>query len=69
MATRAKRSANPKTDPKVWRASVSLAPELHVTLEQLAKSKKVSVAWIVREAVEKYVSDQWPLFADQRKGS
>lgn len=25
--------------------------------------KKVSVAWIVRDAAEKYVADQWPLFA------
>lgn len=67
MATAPKRSAKPKAENKAWRASVSFTPELHGTLEQLAKSKKVSVAWIVREAVEKYVADQWPLFA-QGKG-
>ena len=32
-------------------------------LERLAHEKKVSLAWIVREAVEKYLADQWPLLA------
>lgn len=44
------------------RASVTFPPELYETLESLAKKKKVSLAWIVREAAEKYVADQWPLF-------
>jgi CopG-like RHH_1 or ribbon-helix-helix domain, RHH_5 len=44
------------------RASVTFPPELYKTLEDLAKQKKVSLAWIVREAAEKYVADQWPLF-------
>ncbi|HEV2224514.1 MAG TPA: CopG family transcriptional regulator [Candidatus Acidoferrales bacterium] len=46
------------------RASVSFPPEVYKTLENLAKKKKVSIAWIVREAVEKYVADQWPLFGN-----
>jgi predicted DNA-binding protein len=44
------------------RASVSFPPELYRTLEALAKQKKVSIAWVVREAAEKYVEAQWPLF-------
>lgn len=44
------------------RVSVSFPTELYRTLEQLAKKKKVSTAWVVREAAEKYVADQWPLF-------
>jgi metal-responsive CopG/Arc/MetJ family transcriptional regulator len=44
------------------RASITFPPELYKTLEELAKQKKVSLAWIVRDAAEKYVSDQWPLF-------
>lgn len=44
------------------RASVTFPPELYRILEDLAKKKKVSIAWIVREAAEKYVADQWPLF-------
>ena len=47
---------------KMLRVSVSFPPELYKTLEQLAKKKKVSTAWVVREAAEKYVADQWPLF-------
>lgn len=44
------------------RASVSFPPELYETLEAIARRKKVSVAWVVREASERYVADQWPLF-------
>lgn len=44
------------------RASVSFPPELYGTLERLAEQKKVSLAWVVRDAAEKYVGDQWPLF-------
>jgi metal-responsive CopG/Arc/MetJ family transcriptional regulator len=43
------------------RASVSFPPEMYKTIEDLAKRKKVSIAWVVRDAVEKYVADQWPL--------
>lgn len=50
------------------RASVSFPPELYATLERIAKDKKVSVAWVVREAAEKYVGDQWPLFATKDQG-
>jgi predicted DNA-binding protein len=41
---------------------VSFPPELYRTLEEIAKHKKVSLAWVVRDAAEKYVADQWPLF-------
>jgi predicted DNA-binding protein len=40
------------------RASITFPPELYSTLEALAKSKKVSVAWVVRDAVEKYVAEE-----------
>ena len=44
------------------RASVTFSPDIYRTLAQIAKQKKVSVAWVVRDAAEKYVADQWPLF-------
>jgi hypothetical protein len=44
------------------RASVTFPPDLYQALEALAKKNKVSVAWVVREAAERYVADQWPLF-------
>ena len=49
------------------RASVSFPPELYETLQGIARQKRVSVAWVVRDAAEKYVAEKWPLFAaDQR---
>jgi hypothetical protein len=39
------------------RASISFPPDLYATLEQIAKQKKVSLAWVVRDASEKYVCE------------
>jgi metal-responsive CopG/Arc/MetJ family transcriptional regulator len=47
--------------PSALRASVSFPPELYHELEEIAKQKKVSIAWVVREAAEKYIADQIPL--------
>ena len=44
------------------RASVSFPREVYETLEKIAKEKKVSLAWVVRDATEKYIADKWPLF-------
>jgi metal-responsive CopG/Arc/MetJ family transcriptional regulator len=40
------------------RASISFPSDLYETLERLAKQKKVSLAWVVRDAAEKYVADR-----------
>jgi predicted DNA-binding protein len=45
------------------RASISFPSEVYETLEIIAKEKKVSLAWVVREAAEKYIADKWPLLA------
>jgi predicted DNA-binding protein len=45
------------------RASISFPPDVYETLETIAKEKKVSLAWVVREAAEQYISEKWPLFA------
>lgn len=45
------------------RASISFPPDIYETLEAIAKEKKVSLAWVVREAAEKYIAERWPLFA------
>jgi predicted DNA-binding protein len=47
------------------RASISFPPDVYETLEIIAKEKKVSLAWVVREAAEKYITDKWPLFKGQ----
>lgn len=55
-------SSKSEADTKT-RLSVSLPHELHRELERIARDKKVSLAWVMREAAEKYVADQWPLLA------
>jgi hypothetical protein len=44
------------------RASISFPPEIYDTLEGIAKQKKVSLAWVVREAAEHYIAEKFPLF-------
>jgi predicted DNA-binding protein len=49
------------------RASISFPPDIYQTLEEIARQKKVSLAWVVREAAEEYISGKWPLFAGAAK--
>ena len=44
------------------RVSVSFPRPVHAELERIASANKVSLAWVVREAAEKYLKDRWPLF-------
>jgi hypothetical protein len=59
----AKRKAKPvPAEGGSVRATISFPPELYQTLEDIAGQKKVSLAWVVREAAEQYIADKWPLF-------
>jgi len=49
------------------RASISFPPNIYEALETLAKLKKVSLAWVVREASEKYIAEQKPAVDKQKK--
>ena len=53
--TRGGKSVKMQNTPAV-RASISFPPALYETLENMAKQKKVSLAWVVRDAAEKYVA-------------
>jgi metal-responsive CopG/Arc/MetJ family transcriptional regulator len=55
----------PKSEQSL-RLSVTFPSETYVSLERIAKKKKVSLAWVVRDATEKYVSDELPLFRETR---
>ena len=57
-----------KTHAQV-RATISFPPGVYETLEHIAKKKKVSLAWVVREATEKYIEDKWPLFRKEGQSS
>lgn len=50
------------------RASISFPAEIYETLELIAKQNKVSLAWVVREAAEKYIAGRWPLFGATKGG-
>ena len=54
-----------QSTPQV-RATISFPPDVYETLENIAKVKKVSLAWVVREAAEKYIGDKWPLFGSSK---
>ena len=47
------------------RVTISFPPDMHGTLTQIAGDKKVSLAWVVREAVDTYLGEKWPLFKQE----
>ncbi len=53
----------------VRRASVTFDAQDYTEMETLSKEKKVSVAWLVREAVSQYLRERTPLFRSTDKGS
>jgi metal-responsive CopG/Arc/MetJ family transcriptional regulator len=57
MVAKTKRT-KPTTATSPTRASITFPSEIYSSLEAVAKSKKVSVAWVVRDAVEKYVAEE-----------
>lgn len=56
------KTSGPSSSARSTRTSVSIPTELYETLEAIAKKNKVTVAWVIRDAAEKYVAQQWPLF-------
>ena len=56
-----KEKSSPPKDSSV-RATISFPSDMYQILDETARQKKVSLAWVVREAVEKYIADKWPLF-------
>lgn len=62
----AKRGRKPTGQPRATRASASLPPDIYRTLQDIAKQKKVSVAWVIRDAAERYIAEQWPLLEVRR---
>ena len=63
MSAKAKRPVSTPPEPKTVRASIGFPVEVYKALEDIAKEKKVSVAWIVRDATVQYVARRWPLLS------
>jgi metal-responsive CopG/Arc/MetJ family transcriptional regulator len=55
-------SRNTENEPSP-RMSVTFPPEVYSSLERIARKKKVSLAWVVRDAAERYLAEELPLFA------
>lgn len=47
------------------RATITVPPDLYATLKEIATQKKVSLAWVVREAAEQYLTEKSPLLRGQ----
>ena len=56
---------NSQNEASSVRATISFPTDVYATLDEIAKQKKVSLAWVVREATEKYLADKWPLLKGQ----
>jgi metal-responsive CopG/Arc/MetJ family transcriptional regulator len=69
MEKRAQPLAGTLSEPKTVRASVGFPAELYKALDEIAQEKKVSVAWIVRDAAEQYIAQRWPLLNITRSQS
>ena len=61
-----KRGRKPTGRPRATRASASLPPDVYEMLLSIARQKKVSVSWVIRDAAEKYIAAQWPLLESGR---
>lgn len=59
MSPASRKKSTPKTS---HRLSVSLTEEQHSELIEIAEKNRVSVAWVVREAIERLLRDEQPLF-------
>lgn len=47
------------------RASVSFPEDQYTELERIAQEQRVSLAWVVREAVQSYLVTKWPLLESE----
>jgi metal-responsive CopG/Arc/MetJ family transcriptional regulator len=60
MRTHAKRHDSGSHERTV-RASISFPEEQYHVLERIAEENKVSLAWVVRDAIDSYLKSRWPL--------
>ena len=42
------------------RASISIPKEQYSVLEKIAEENRVSLAWVVRDAIDSYLKSKWP---------
>lgn len=62
MRTQSKRHDSGAHERTV-RASISFPEEQYQVLERIAAESKVSLAWVVRDAIDGYLKSRWPLLS------
>jgi hypothetical protein len=62
-------SATDRPKASGTRITITLPPEHYEHVLWMAKNKRVSASWIVRDAVAKYLAEDMPLFADRERAS
>lgn len=55
-----------KAEVQQTRVSVTFPPEQYRYLRHVARTRRVSLAWVVRDAVEHYMDSKTPLFPHQQ---
>lgn len=60
MRAQAKRNDSGAHERTV-RASISFPEEQYQVLERIAAENRVSLAWVVRDAIDGYLKAKWPL--------
>ena len=68
MKTRRPRSRHPVAGESIERLSISVSGEDKAALEMLATEKKVSLAWVIRDAVDRYLKTEVPKLQEKKKG-
>lgn len=48
------------------RITISISPDNYAEIQRIAKAKRVSASWVVRDAVDKYLAAEMPLFRQTR---
>jgi hypothetical protein len=61
------KKSDPEQSPSTHRLTISIPTETHDSVIQLAQKKRVSAAWIIREALEEYLHQDIPLFTNIRR--
>lgn len=57
-----KRQSDAAADPGIVRLSVTIPADDYADIKRAAERKRVSIAWIVRDALSQYLREQAPLF-------
>jgi len=68
MKTHRPRSRHPVTGESIERLSISVSREDKSALEVLATEKKVSLAWVIRDAVDRYLKVEVPKVQEKKQG-